>query len=139
MNKQLESIYENILLLNDAFRNKLEKEAKELGFTKSEFIVITDLIENEPSKLMEIVKRTGIKKTTVSKIINQLIDRGIISKDACPSDGREFYLKVIDINVKEKFCKATMLEKIFPNHCENQAVENQEILESLNKLLQLIK
>lgn len=111
--EKADKLYDQLLLVSKAMLMKLEAEAKRLGYNKTEFIIIRDILDHPETLLIEIGERTGLKKSALSKSITQLINRGIIDRKASQTDGREFTLSIKDEEVKTNFCKATLLSDLF--------------------------
>lgn len=132
-NNKLNTIYCKMLTLTDLMMNKLEQQAKDLGYHKSEFIIITDILQNPRTTLMDLCHRTGLKKSAASKVINQLIEKGVIDRSACETDRRALHLKITNPEISKTFCRQAMLADLFPNECEGKC-DLDEIIESLEKL-----
>ena len=132
-NEKLNTIYCKLLTLTDLMMNELEQQAKELGYHKSEFIIITDVLQNPRTTLMDLCHRTGMKKSAASKIINQLIERDIIDRSACKTDRRALHLTISNEDIAKTFCRTEMLSNLFPNECKGKC-DLDEIIDSLETL-----
>lgn len=135
--EKADKLYDQLLLVSKAMLMKLEAEAKRLGYNKTEFIIIRDILDHPDTHLIQIGERTGLKKSALSKSITQLIDKGIIDRKPSETDGREYTLSIRDEEVKTSFCKATLLSDLFsgPISCNS---EMDEISLKLDELITLM-
>lgn len=62
-------------------------EKYDLGISESHFRVFPHL-SPQGSTINEIAQKMGISKQAVSKLVNGLVDEGILYLEPCPDDGR---------------------------------------------------
>jgi DNA-binding MarR family transcriptional regulator len=60
----------------------------------AETLVAADLFEHSPTTVSEIVTRTGVVQSQVSKIVADLYDAGVVTRERDPLDGRRTLLVV---------------------------------------------
>jgi DNA-binding MarR family transcriptional regulator len=58
------------------------------GLDSASYALLLHLLDTGPARAAELVERTGLDKSTVSRQIGRLIDLGLIERVADPSDGR---------------------------------------------------
>ena len=95
MNQELELV-ESMDKLSDLmrkFQTQLRKgDLKEYTLRQLYYIELIDKIQG--ISVSELAKKLGVKKSTVSIAINQLIDLGIVNKIQSDSDKRFYFLQL---------------------------------------------
>lgn len=133
VNDKFDKLYDQLLILTKSMASKLEEEAKKTGFNKSEYILIRDVIDHPQTTQQALCDRTGLKKSSVSKSLNRLIETGVISRAVCDKDRREAELSVKDPNTLNLFCKTELLSNMFSGDtaCVEDLSKHLEILINL--------
>lgn len=137
-NQLLDNLFDKMLIVSKNMLTSLEKEADKLGYNRTEYLIILDVITNQHTTAQHISERTGIKKSALSRSLNPLIDKGIISKIQCVSDRRESRLTVDNAEVLEQFCKTTLLNNMF-TRCPESPQDLEDINTHLDKLLSIME
>ena len=98
--------------------------------------ILTALYESNGRLTMkEIAKKIGKDKSTVTALVNKLINLGYIKKDKCDIDKRVTYISLTDkaFNIKDKFdfISSQVKETAYTDFTEE---EKKEFLRLLRKL-----
>lgn len=133
-NKLLDDLFDKMLLVSKNMLTSLEEESVTLGYNKTEYLIISDIIEHQYTTAQEISERTGIKKSALSRALNPLIDKGVIAKNQCAEDRRESKLLVENSQTLNQFCKASLLSRMFTS-CPKSDQDLIDIDEQLEKLI----
>ncbi len=70
--------------------------AAEQGLSASEFAVLQDVFDHEPTPISAIVTRTSVAQSRVSTAVQHLVDRGWLTTGSDPSDRRKTIVKVTE-------------------------------------------
>ena len=73
---------------------EVTSDAAEGRPSAAETLVAADLFEHSPTTVSEIVTRTGVVQSQVSKIVAALHDAGVVTRERDPLDGRRTLLVV---------------------------------------------
>lgn len=136
-NKLLDDLFDKMLLVSKHMLTSLEEESETLGYNKTEYLIISDIIEHQHTTAQEISERTGIKKSALSRALNPLINKGIVAKNKCAEDRRESKLIVDNSVVINQFCKASLLSRMFTS-CPQSDQVLLDIDEQLEKLIAIM-
>jgi DNA-binding MarR family transcriptional regulator len=66
------------------------------NLTPMQFSVLCSVLEQGPSSLTDIVKRTAIDQATIRGVVKRLKDRGLIQLVSDPSDSRKVIVRVTE-------------------------------------------
>lgn len=97
-------------LQNTLFSN-IERSLKEYDLSISEFGVLEFLYHKGEHPIQVIANKILVTSGTITYIINQLVDKGLVSRLKCSSDKRKYY-----ISLTEK--GENLISEIFPKHVE---------------------
>lgn len=136
--EKLDRLYDQLLLVTKALSIKFEDAAKDTGFNRSEFIIIRDILDHPLTTQQKICERTGLKKSSVSKTLNGLIESKHVKRNTCTEDRREVELLIEDESIMQLFCKASFLENLFSGGCEEQLKNVEKISSQLDVLIDLL-
>ena len=75
-------------------RNKIQVRYHRLSI--SQYYIIAMIVENGPLGIMDLTKKLYLDKSTVSRVVDLLIKKGYITKEASQADGRAICLNVTD-------------------------------------------
>lgn len=96
--------------------NAIERVVKEdvfqYGLNVSEFGALEALYHKGPMNVKDVIDKVLIANSSMSYVIENLINKGYIDKKQCLEDKRRFLL---DLTPKGK----TLMDKIFPRHKNN--------------------
>ena len=73
---------------------KLDRELKEIGLPLAYLGVLTEIRLSEPITPTALAARTGFPLTTLTDYLQQLIERGEVSREPNPADRRSHLLSV---------------------------------------------
>jgi MarR family transcriptional regulator for hemolysin len=73
----------------------LERKLTPLGITYQEFSIAGLLMGDEATTQKDLAERLGVRAATLSVAISKLADRGIVQREACQTDRRVNYLRLI--------------------------------------------
>ena len=82
---------------------------RELGLTPAQFDIIATLGNTEGMSCKELGEKTLITKGTMTGVLNRLEDKGLLSRDQSPEDGRSWITRLTRKG-------QTLFEDIFPRH-----------------------
>lgn len=111
----LDRVFNLLLQINGNMNQKIDLQAKELGYNTSEYLVLLDILTHQGTSQNQVCERLGLKKSAVSKLLNKLEVKREISRKQCPEDRREVKLYVEDQHLLDTLCKTTMLNRAFTN------------------------
>jgi DNA-binding MarR family transcriptional regulator len=90
-NKYLELIFK-LLNVSSLLKNKLMdalgEDVKKSGIKKSEFIVLFNISHNGPKNMSSLEKLVDIKMGSLTSVIDNLIEKGLVKRIADVSDRR---------------------------------------------------
>ena len=137
------SLQENIVSMcsevTRKFHFKMQQKFKQAGFdvTSEQFTVLTHLWFENGLTQQEISIRTGRDKTTISRILSNMIKKNLISKEDNPQDGRSNLIKVTTYgrNIQHQLISisGTLFHQSL-SEIEPQLIYNS--LEVLNKMME---
>jgi len=70
------------------------EESQARGLTPRQFAVLTAVSEQEGLTQTELVKRTGIDRSTLADIVARLLSRSLIQRRRAKDDGRAYAIKL---------------------------------------------
>jgi predicted transcriptional regulator len=117
----------------------MKSSAKGFGLTTSQFMIVYEIYNNKGMSLKELSTRLDLPKSSVSRIVDQLVNRGVVIRKIPKENRRKVELSITDDFVKNKnisYINIKMVSAI-NNYTENgksQRIINA--LEELNKLLE---
>ncbi|WP_250675965.1 MarR family transcriptional regulator [Paraclostridium ghonii] len=100
--------------------------------------ILTALYESNGKLTMkEISKKIGKDKSTVTSLINKLIDLGYVKKDKCTIDKRITYISLTHkaLNIKGRFdlISSELKETAYKNFTDEEKEEFLRLLKKMNK------
>lgn len=100
--------------------------------------ILTALYESDGKLTMkEISKKIGKDKSTVTSLVNKLIDLGYVKKDKCSIDKRVTYIslteKALDIKDKFDFISSQVKETAYKNFTDEEKEEFLRLLKKISK------
>jgi len=127
----LRSIQGNIKL-------KFRSNTQALGFTYSQVIVLIDIYRNENTSLTELSKRLDLPKSSVSRIVDRLVNQEIVVRDI-PQENR----RTVRLSISSKFLqrkevqsmRAGFLTDIADSIEPEKALRIISVLEELDTLI----
>lgn len=134
MNKSYFQAMHQIISTGYWIINQVGKELKEFGITEPQYNVLRTLIEadEQPLTVQAIQEKMIQKNSNVSRIIDKLLDKGLVGRKECPSNRRK-----VDIVITEsgKSLLKILDKKILAFHSPMMQNLNEEELETLTQLI----
>lgn len=131
-------LYDHLLWVSEAMNRKVSMLAQQQGFSATELKIVMDIITHPNSCLNSVCQRTGMKKSLVSKTINQLVKQEIVSRVIDPTNRRKVNLQVVNEAVLSSVCKTTTLNQTFDGSVNYDDQQLQAIINSLKEVLALL-
>lgn len=130
----IEEFYERFLELRSAFDRRIETAATQMGVNNSELLLLLDIYAHPNTKMIASCQRSGQKKSAVSKMVDRLCERGLLTKTVNPDNGRELILNVTDQFVGTSFCYRETMHQLFPTL---ELIGEDELKEHVRSLIAL--
>lgn len=92
-----------------AFEQRSDRHVRALGLTPAQFDVIATLGRTPGMTFKELGERTLMTKGTLSGVIDRMVARKLLTRQAVSSDGRK-------VQIKLSVAGDAMFEKVFPVH-----------------------
>ena len=131
-----EYIRESIDFLNRFMMKSMQKYAEEHGVTVPQARVILEVFLNKAISVKQLSQNLRMTQSTVSDIVDRLIDKGLLLKEPNPQDKRSVnitltkeILKIINESTPEP------LNRVIRDALNNIKPEEQEIVEKGMRLL----
>lgn len=108
----LSIIYDKLLVIHQMMNNNLNEQARLLGYNTSEYLVLMDLAVHPDTDLTSLYSRLGMKKSAVSKIVQNLVERDIITRQEDRDDKRKVHLALSE-SIANTICKHSAVKQAF--------------------------
>jgi MarR family transcriptional regulator for hemolysin len=69
-------------------RTYVDQQARKLGMTRAQWVVLARLERSEGLKQSELAEMLDIQPITLTRLVDRLCDNGMIERRACPNDRR---------------------------------------------------
>lgn len=141
--QQADRIIKAFKSIGATFRDKFSKSAKMYGFTAPQILVIFHLYKMPEITLNKLSQHVMLTKSTVSGIINRLVNQGVVVREV-PKNNR----RIVKLSLSDEFKKKNnviKMKKDFVTNIISDALKNVEpeelaeivhALEKLNSLMQ---
>ena len=109
------------------------------GLSASEFAVLQDVFDHEPTPISAITARTGVAQSRVSTAVQHLARRGYVTTRSEPSDHRKTIVEVTEM-VRTEGARVRQLDisqALAPVFDGCDAEEREWIVSALERLTQL--
>lgn len=108
--------------------------------TPGQLAIATDLATHGPSTISQIVYRTGLAQSYVSKVTATLVKEGVACSSSDPQDGRKTVvsldpLLLQDLRSRARIDVESSLTELRPDLTLQNKVEALELLEKIYKIL----
>lgn len=117
-------------------KNKINTSLENMGLTATQWTVLKDIhiieeIKGDIEELtpIEIGKRLGLDKATLSGVINRLINNEWVEKIKNPKDKRSFYLLLTQKALYNMEDLETINDRIIKNAAKGLTVQELKLLE----------
>lgn len=88
-----------------------EEHFRQMGVTGAQFDILVTLGNTEGLTCRELGERTLITKGTLTGVVDRLIEKGWVSREACSTDRRVVYIRLTEAGV-------SVFERIFQPHLD---------------------
>lgn len=121
-------------------KQHLDQEFKALGISESQGLIIRTLMEYSDMKVSDIAKRLDLSNSTVSGIVDRLVEKGVVDRKRSEEDRR-----VVMISLAKSHCQplkrhfeavSTRLNKVMDLGSEQELDDIAIALEKLKGLLE---
>ncbi len=102
------------VVLNRALRSiesRLAQQVQAHGLSLTEFAVLEVLLHKGPLPIGEVGSRILLTSGSMTYVIDKLVQRGLIRREACPEDRRVIYAALTEQG-------RSLMEDVFPEHAE---------------------
>src|SRR5579863_5752387 len=118
--------------------NRYNQIVTEFGITQSIGYLLINIDEQEGTTVSQAASLLGLKSTSLSRMLNQLEETGLIYRESNQGDKRSVKIYLTDLG-KEKRHQARQLVKQFNNYLNDHFSETDKenlirILKKINKL-----
>jgi len=121
-----------------AFHANGEAKARDLGLTVAQATVAQDLAGHPESNLHEVCRRLGWPKSSVSRLVDELVQQGLATR-TIPADNRRAVLLSVAPEVQAE-CRSGAVQTFFPGARGHLSPEDAALIGSaLDRLLLLMK
>jgi len=137
---KFKSVYQklnlNLLFTNNWIREHHKKTFEEYGITPQQYNVLRILKGNypKPYSTSQIRERMLDKMSDASRIVDRLIQKGLVERKTCKSDRRLVDVVITKIGIdllEESFSAINEQEKLFQNLSEEEASHLNELLDKI--------
>lgn len=115
--------------------NRYNQLASEFGITQSVGYLLINIDENEGTTVSEVAALLGLKSTSLSRMLNNLQQDGLIYRESHKTDKRSVKLYLTDLG-KEKRHLARVVVRKFNDYLDANLADDER--EQLIKSLKLI-
>ncbi len=126
-----------INVIQASVKCRMMDKAKELGFSMPQFMLIMELYRHPDITMHELSERQNLPKSTVSRIIDLLVQDGMVERITPPDNRRTVKLSVTKAFLKNK---SKIIDMITADINKNINSKNEkEIINALEKLCAILK
>jgi MarR family transcriptional regulator, organic hydroperoxide resistance regulator len=117
----------------------LQSNAEGFGLTTSQFMVMFEIYHNKDISLIELSEKLDLPKSSVSRLVDQLVNQGIVIREI-PKENR----RTVNLSISPEFLKDKDLSDI-TNTLNDSIIGNIEpqktdkIIAALEELISVIK
>jgi DNA-binding MarR family transcriptional regulator len=134
--KLVDALLERLQQLQNLFQANMAKRARQFGFTATQAAVAQDLGQNPGSTLQDVCRRLGWPKSTVSRVVDDLVRRGIALREIPESNRRTILLSLDEAALG---CVPSDFTEVFPGGLPEEPREIRTLIDSLDRLLRMMK
>ncbi len=99
--------------INISMKRRMMCGAAAMGYSMPQFLVMYQLTQDGSVSMHELVDKTGLPKSTLSRIVDQLVRRGVLKRHRPENNRRTVMLSVTDAYTKKKArLKKSVADKI---------------------------
>ena len=83
---------------------QMQSSAESFGLTTSQFMVMFEIYNNKDISLIELSERLDLPKSSVSRLVDQLVNQEIVIREI-PKENR----RIIKLSISDEFLKKKVL------------------------------
>lgn len=123
---------EQFISLYKSTQRCLKDISQTCEFTVPEMTIMLELIENKTVSLNELSERIELPKSSVSRFVDRLVNRGFISRVIPKENRRSVELSATSLNCIEELCvNEVLLEKLKKEDIDEILAAMQELTKIL--------
>ena len=124
--------YERVVFLfksiQKKYRDQIFEKSRQYGFTGPQIGLIIGLHKNPYLTLKEMSECLGLSKSTVSGIVDRLVEKGVVLREI-PEDNR----RIVRLSLSSDFQKNNVLKELTNKYINDSLKDASE--EDLNKII----
>lgn len=138
--KNAHEILDLVRRISMAVKKRMMCGASGMGFTATQFLVMHELVRVDKTAMHELAEKCCMPKSTLSRVVDQLVKRGLVKRTRPEDNRRVVILSVTHSYVKQKEkLKQTVVEELSGRLNPARAVEIKKVLEGLYNMLKTEK
>jgi len=138
--KQAHEILELIRRISAATKSRMLHGAEDMGFSITQFLVMFELTRADKISMLELGEKCGLPKSTVSRVVDQLVKRGVVKRARPENNRRVVIITVTDAFVKGKEkMKQAVAKEISGRLTPKKTAEITRTLEELYEMIKIEK
>lgn len=118
--------------IQESMKCKVESNAQTAGLTTTQFMIMYEIYHKKGISLIDLSERLDLPKSSVSRIVDQLVNKGIIIREI-PKENR----RTVRLSVDSNFLCGSHLQK----DCEKfgEIIVGDISLEKANKIIDALE
>lgn len=133
----LDRLFDTFLAVQARITANLETHASRLGLNASQLLVVRDVLDHPGTSLKDTCLRCGIKKSAASRLVDALVEKGMLVRTECPTSRRTVALH-LGPTLDGQFCRVSALTSALPGWAgAEQKPDYRALQQGLEGLLRL--
>ena len=138
-NSCIEKIMNLVRVIQGNLNCHMQSKAENLGLTTSQFMVMFEIYNNEDISLIDLSQKLDLPKSSVSRLVDQLVNQEIVIREI-PKENR----RTVKLSVSPKFLQKKDISDM-TDELNNSIMGNLEpqkadqIISTLEELISVIK
>lgn len=129
------SLFGLIRSIQGCMTGKVENEARGMGLNSTQMLIVYEVYENQNISLNGLCERLEIPKSTVSRIVDELVKKGVLTREI-PEENR----RIVKLRVSENFTAAASLGGLGKDFIGKMGSEKTErIIAALEELKEALR
>lgn len=121
-----------ILLASQSIHEVVKKEAARYEMNSTEFAVLELLYRKGDQPIQVVGKRVLISSSSITYVIDKLVQKKFVARKACPADRRVIYASLTSAG-------QTLMDQIFPQHEQEMVgILDQLTEEDVIKMIEIL-
>lgn len=125
-----------LLAVQAALQANMAQQAHKFGLSVTQAAVAQDLGPNPGSTLQEVCARLGWPKSTVSRVVDDLVNRGLVRREI-PAHNRRTVL--LSLDHASAGCIPSEMDGVFPGGVPDDPKQVQSLVASLDIILRMLQ